>query len=73
MEFEVFEMTDLPLAAIARIAKKNGAERIGEDASKKLAEKAEAYVARVTVEAVKLAGHAGRKTLKAEDFDLVTI
>ncbi len=53
-------MADLPIAAVVRIAKKNGAERVGSDAAAAL----------VTKEANRLAQHAGRKTIKAEDVDL---
>ena len=65
------KMSDLPLSTVVRIAKANGAERVGDDAAKKLVELAEKYIATITKEAVKIAEHAGRKTLKAEDFDLL--
>lgn len=63
-------MSDLPVAAIQRIAKKAGAERIGTDATEALIVKTEAYIAKLVKKAVGLATHAGRKTLKAEDIDL---
>jgi len=63
-------MVDLPIAAVIRIAKKNGAERVGSDAAAALLAKTEAYIAKLTKEANRLAQHAGRKTIKEEDVDL---
>jgi len=63
-------MSDLPNAAIQRIAKKTGAERIGTDATELLAKKAENYIANLVKKANAYAIHAGRKTLKAEDIEL---
>jgi len=63
-------MADLPSAAVIRIAKANGAERVGSDATKVLIEKTEEYIGQLTKEATKLAAHAGRKTLKEEDIDM---
>jgi histone H3/H4 len=60
-------MADLPIAAVVRIAKKNGAERVGSDAAEALVKAAESYIANLTKEANKLAQHAGRKTIKEED------
>ena len=65
-------MADLPTAAIIRIAKANGAERVGSDAAEMLVKKAEEYIAQLTKEAEKLASHAGRKTLKAEDIEMAS-
>jgi len=62
----------LPIAAVVRIAKKNGAERVGSDAAEALVVKAEKYIAQLTKEANKLAEHAGRKTIKKEDVDLAS-
>jgi histone H3/H4 len=70
--FEVRKMADLPIAAVVRIAKKNGAERVGSDAAEALVIKAEKYIAALTKEANKLAEHAGRKTIKKEDVDLAS-
>ena len=63
-------MADLPIAAIVRIAKKSGAERVGSDAAAALVEMAEDYIADLVKEATKLAVHAGRKTIKEEDVKL---
>jgi histone H3/H4 len=68
--FEVFTMADLPIAAVVRIAKANGAERVGSDAAAALVKKTEKYIAHLTKEANKLAIHAGRKTLKEEDIEM---
>lgn len=63
-------MADLPIAAVIRIAKANGAERVGSDAAALLVKKAEEYIANLTKEANKLALHAGRKTIKEEDVEM---
>jgi len=63
-------MADLPIAAVVRIAKKNGAERVGSDAAAALVVKAEEYIATLTKEANRLAQHAGRKTIKEEDVKM---
>jgi DNA-binding protein len=65
-------MADLPIAAVTRIAKKNGAERVGSEAADIMVQKTEDYIAGIVKEAVKLANHAGRKTLKEEDIDLAS-
>jgi histone H3/H4 len=63
-------VAELPLAAVARLAKKNGAERVGSDATLALVAKAEDYLACLVKESNKLAIHAGRKTIKEEDVEL---
>ena len=65
-------MADLPNAAVIRIAKANGAERVGSDAVELLVKKTEEYIGQLTKEANKLASHAGRKTLKAEDIEMAS-
>ncbi len=65
-------MADLPIAAVVRIAKANGAERVGSDAAELLVKKAEAYIGKLAKEAEKLASHAGRKTIKAEDVEMAS-
>lgn len=63
-------MVELPIAPFARIARKNGADRVSNEAAQKLALVAEEYAGKVVAEAVKLANHAGRKTIKIEDIEL---
>ncbi|KAF5086153.1 NFYB/HAP3 family transcription factor subunit [Methanospirillum sp. J.3.6.1-F.2.7.3] len=63
-------MTDLPIAAVVRIAKSSGAERVGSDAAAVLVEKTETYLGKLVKEANKLALHAGRKTIKKEDIEM---
>ncbi len=63
-------MTDLPIAAVIRIAKAHGAERVGADAAEVLARKAEDFIGQLTRDAEKLASHAGRKTIKKEDIEM---
>ena len=65
-------MAELPIAAVTRIAKANGAERVGSDAAEILVKKAEEYIGELTKEATRLAAHAGRKTIKAEDVEMAS-
>ncbi|NLV28491.1 MAG: histone [Methanomicrobiales archaeon] len=62
-------MAELPIAAVVRIAKNNGADRVGVDGSAILVAKTEEYLGKLVKEANKLATHAGRKTLKAGDIE----
>jgi histone H3/H4 len=66
----VNKVADLPIAAITRIAKKNGAYRVGHDGANALLKNTEDYIAKLSKEANKLAMHAGRKTIKEEDISL---
>jgi len=59
-------------AAAARIAKKNGATKVGKEAAVVMAAKAEEFIAELTKEAVAAANHAGRKVIRAEDVEFVT-
>ncbi len=62
----------IPLAAVERImkeeAKKVGVTRISDAAVRRLKQILEEVAEEITREAVKLATHAKRKTLKAEDI-----
>jgi histone H3/H4 len=67
---EVIKVADLPIAAVVRIAKQSGAERVGSDAAAALVAKSEEYLANLVKESNRLAMHAGRKTIKEEDVNL---
>ncbi len=61
-------MAELPKAPFGRICKSAGASRISESAEVALAEAAEEYAIKVSENAIKIAKHAGRKTVK--DIDI---
>lgn len=60
----------LPVAAMERILKKAGAERVSLEAAQALKEVIEEYADMISKEAVTLSIHAGRKTVKASDIKL---
>jgi histone H3/H4 len=63
-------MAILPLASVDKLIRKGGAERVSEDAARLLGEHLEAHATKIAREAVRLAEHAKRKTVKAEDVKL---
>lgn len=64
-------MTELPKAPITRICKNCGAERISKDAETALTEATEAYVNKLAEAVIDVSKHAGRKTIQADDVELV--
>ena len=60
----------LPLASIDKLIRKAGAHRVSEGAAKELAQHLQETAIEVAREAITLANHAGRKTVKAEDIVL---
>lgn len=57
-------------AAIHRLIEKAGAERVGDDAVEELRKVLEDLAVKIGKEAIELASHAGRKTIKGEDIRL---
>ncbi len=62
--------TEISTAAVHRLIKKGGAGRIGDDAADELRKVVEDFAVRVGKEALELATHAGRKTVRSEDIRL---
>jgi len=62
----------IPLAAMERLMKKSGADRVSEEAKAALRDILEEFGEEVSEAAIKFAVHAGRKTVKAEDIKLAT-
>ena len=60
----------IPLAAMERIMKKAGADRVSEDAKVALKEVLEDIAEEIAEAALKVALHTGRKTIKAKDVKL---
>ncbi len=60
----------LPLAAMEKILKKSGAERVSDKAKEALKMVIEDIAEEIASQAVRLALHAGRKTIKARDIKL---
>ncbi len=63
-------MTIIPFAPIERVIRNAGAQRVSESAGMELTEILEEFGLEISREAIKLAEHAGRKTVKAEDIKL---
>ncbi len=63
---------ELPLAAMERLMKKVGSERVSEDAKEAMREVLEEIGEEIAAAALKFAQHAGRKTIKAEDIKLAS-
>jgi histone H3/H4 len=60
----------LPLAAMEKILKQAGAERVSESSKEALKNAVEEMAEQIAQQAVKFAIHAGRKTVKAGDIKL---
>ena len=60
----------LPLAAMEKVLKSVGAERVSDKAKAALKQAVEEVAEKIASQAVKYAQHAGRKTVKAADVKL---
>lgn len=60
---------ELPIAPAHRLIKKAGAERVSEEAAEALRDILEEVGVKIAQEALDLAKHAGRKTIKARDIE----
>jgi len=60
----------LPIAAMEKILKQSGAERVSDKAKEALKTVIEEQAEQIATQAVKYANHAGRKTVKAGDVKL---
>lgn len=60
----------LPLAAMEKLLKQGGAERVSDKAKVALKNALEEIAHEIAVKSIKLAVHAGRKTVKSEDIKL---
>jgi histone H3/H4 len=65
-------MTDLAIAALDRLIRKAGAERVSEDAAEELGRILEEVAQDISKQAIELARHAKRKTVTGEDIKLAT-
>ncbi|MBU7030277.1 MAG: NFYB/HAP3 family transcription factor subunit [Theionarchaea archaeon] len=63
-------MALIPLASVDKLIRKGGAERVSEGAARLLGEHLEAVATEIAREAISLAEHAKRKTIKEEDIKL---
>lgn len=63
-------MALIPLASVDKLIRKGGAERVSEGAARLLGEHLEAVATEIAREAISLAEHAKRKTIKEEDIRL---
>ena len=64
--------SEISLASTYRIIKKFGAERVSDDAANELRKILERVGENIAKQAVDLAFHAGRKTIKPEDIVLAS-
>ena len=62
--------SEFGLAAVYRVIKKSGAERVSDEASEELRRVVEEIATQIAKQAIELSLHAGRHTVKASDIRL---
>ena len=60
----------IPLAAMEKLLKQAGAERVSDNAKVAMKAVVEEIVEKISKDAIRYAEHEGRKTIKAEDIKL---
>ena len=61
---------EIAIAAMHRICKKSGAERVSEAGAKELAKALQEIGIKIAKDALDFSMHAGRKTIKVEDIEI---
>lgn len=64
------EKSTLPLAAMEKLLKKSGADRVSEDAKVALRDVLEDYADNIGTHAIRISKHSGRKTIKSGDIKI---
>lgn len=64
--------SELGMSAMYRILKKSGAERVSDESADELRRTIEIIAEDIAKNAVEMASHAGRKTVKGEDVKLAS-
>ena len=64
--------SELGLSAMYRILKKSGAQRVSDESAVELRRVIEEIAEAIAKNAVEMSGHAGRKTVKADDVKLAS-
>ena len=60
----------LPLAAMEKILKAHGADRVADEAKVELRDYLENFANQIAQDAIRFSLHSGRKTIKSEDIKL---
>lgn len=64
-------MRNIPIAVVEKLIRESGANRVSEMAAVELRDFLEKHSKQIAAEAAILAEHAGRKTVKTKDIELV--
>jgi histone H3/H4 len=64
--------SEFAITTIQRVFRRNGGQRIADDAAKELSKALEEVSYKISKQAIEFAAHAGRETIKAEDIRLAS-